>query len=196
MQFGEFVNKNLDINMFLTDLDYTTHQRSIDLSILTNANNRTVRNFAENATIEQIKSHLRKRYDVNEIFIDIRIWSAATTYTIGDHVEHDGAIYYAENPSTNEDPSAVDSAFWTLGDLRDPYLVMTAVDMAIYHLHAKIPNRQTPEDVALRYGDAIDWLKGVSKGEFVPNLPELTPDSETKTNHTSWGSQAKLNHRY
>lgn len=182
--------------MFLSNLDYTSYQSSIDLKILTDSNNLTVRNKIENAAIEQIKSHLRKRYDVNEIFLDIRIWNGTTTYSIGDHIEHLGSIYYAEAPSTNQDPTDEDSEFWTLGDLRDPYLILIALNITVYHLHAKISKRLTPQDVADNYADALDWLKGVSKGEFVPNFPELIPDADTQTNHTQWGSQAKLNHRY
>ena len=182
--------------MFLTNLDYTSHQSSIDLLILTNSNNLTIRNKVENAAVEQIKTHLRKRYDVNEMFIDVRIWSGIVTYSIGDHVEHEGSIYYASQASTNEDPSAVDSEYWTLGDLRDPYLILIVLNITVYHLHTKVSKRLTPQDVADNYADALDWLKGVSKGEFVPNFPELIPDADTQTNHFQFGSQAKLNHRY
>lgn len=181
--------------MFLTNLDYTAHQRDIDMNILTDSNNVVKRNFAENAAIEQIKSYLRRRYDVDLIFIDILTWNGTSTYSVGDHVEHAGVIYNAILGNTNSSPTSNPND-WAVGDLRDPYLVMSVIDMAVYHLYAKIPNRKTPEDVNIRYGDALEWLKGVSTGEFIPGYPELADDDVTSTNKTKFGSSTKLNHRY
>lgn len=181
--------------MFLTDLDYTNHQKAIDLSILTEANNLSIRNFAENAAVEQIKSHLRRRFDVDEIFINVPTWNATTTYATDDHVFHSNVIYIALQNNLNQIPTGL-APNWEVGDNRDPFLVMIAVDITIYHLYAKIPNRKTPEDVNVRYGDALDWLKEVSTGKVIPNYPLLADDEANPSNVVKFGSQTKLNHRY
>ncbi len=181
--------------MYLHTIDYTAHQRNFDMDILTNSNNVSVRNFAENAAIEQIKTYLRRRYDVALIFIVVRDWDVAATYNEGDHVVKSGAMYYALDASTGQDPVTEDD-YWQLGDLRDPFLVMTSIDMAVYHLYAKIPKRNAPEDVSLRYGDAIKWLEGVSKGNFIPNFPLLSVDPDSENNEIKFGSATKLNHRW
>ena len=182
--------------MFLHDIAYQAHMRAIDLEILTNNNNASVRNFAEEAGIEEIKSYLRRRFDVALIFIDVTNWSTTPTYNEGDHVVKNGAMYYAIAASTNEDPETPSSTFWTLGDLRDKYLVMRAVDCVTYHLYAKIPKRSTPEDVGLRYDETIKWLNGVSTGNLIPNYPLLSDDEANNQNEFKFGSQEKKNHRW
>lgn len=179
--------------MFLTTTDYSSHQSAIDLQILTLDSNIRVRNFAENAAVEMMKTHLRMRFLVDELFIDVWEYDEDQTYNAGDHVEHDGSIYYAETASTGITP--VDTAAeWNLGDLRRPELVMMAVDMTIYHLFAKIASRQTPQDVSERYGDALSWLKDVSRGKLAPEYPEI--GTSAPSNVMRWGSQTKLNQRY
>lgn len=181
--------------MFLHTIDYTSHQRQIDLDILTDNSNLQIRNFAENAAIEQIKSHLRLRYDVDTDFYDITSWDNAITYNEDDHVVYNDETYYCIQSGTGQQPDTA-TTYWTKGDKRDKFLVMTAVDMAIYHLYAKIPQRTTPKDVEIRYSDALDWLKGVSKGDLVPNLTLLEDSDTTTTNRMKTGSQTKLNHRW
>lgn len=181
--------------MFLHDIDYAAHQRDFDMSILTSAST-TKRNFAENAAIEQIKSYLRKRFDVDLIFINVTNWNSAVSYSEGAQVVKNSKMFIALQAGTNQDPETPSSTYWKEGDNRDPYLVMTAVNVTVYHLFAKIPKRQTPEDVGLRYDDAVEWLKGVSTGEFIPGYPLLS-DDETKTqNEPKFSSDTKLNHRW
>lgn len=180
--------------MFLHNIDYSAHQRDFDMGVLTTSST-VKRDFAENAAVEQIKSYLRKRFDVDLIFINVRDWSNSVTYAIGDHVVKDGIMYNAILAGAGQDPALVPT-YWQVGDLRDPFLVMTAVDMAVYHLYAKIPKRTTPEDVNLRYSDALEWLKGVSTGEFIPNFPLLSDDAANTHNEPKFGSDTKINHRW
>lgn len=175
--------------MFLTDIDYKNHQREEDLNILTNGNTASVRIFAEAAAQEEIRSYLASLYDVDRIFIDVLLWNNSTTYSVNDQVHYNDKLYYAKNVHTNDQPLGTN---WTEGDLRNPLIVMRAMDIAIYHMYAKIPQRQTPEDVVFRYEEAIAWLKMVAKGMFKPNLPKLT---EEQGKSILFGTTEKINWR-
>jgi len=137
--------------MYLTDIDYESHQATKNLNILTKNDTLSVRDFAEAAAEEQMRSYLANRFDISVIF-------AQTTTD------------------------------------RNPLLVMYLVDMSVYHMFAKIPNRQTPEDVGLRFEEAINWLKDVAKGKNTPTLP-LREISETVPADMQYGSEARINLR-
>jgi phage gp36-like protein len=59
------------------------------------------------------------------------------------------------------------------GDERNMFIVMTVIDMALYHIWAKKAPRQIPEVRKDRYQDAIDWLTAVSEGKRLTDLPRV-----------------------
>lgn len=70
----------------------------------------------------------------------------------------------------------VEKIFTAQGDERHPLVLMMAKDIATYHIfciHNPYKMSQVRKD---RYERAIDWLKGVAKGEVTidgaPRLPE------------------------
>jgi phage gp36-like protein len=75
------------------------------------------------------------------------------------------------------------------GDARNQQIIMYTTDIALYHLHTSIAPRQIPEMRYERYNQAIEWLKGCSKGTIVPNLPQLPTESSNKL---QWGSNPKF----
>lgn len=137
--------------MFLTDNDYNNHQATKNLNILTKDDTASVRDFAEAAAEEQMRSYLANRFDISAIFAQT-------------------------------------------GSDRNPLLVMYLIDMAIYHMFAKIPNRQTPEDVGIRFEEAVKWLKGVSNGRNTPTLP-LKAINEAEPSEMQYGSNERINWR-
>lgn len=62
------------------------------------------------------------------------------------------------------------------GDDRDHFLLMIAIDIALYHLWSKRAPRKIPEFRSQRYQDALDWLKAVGEGTLSSDLPQLTTD--------------------
>lgn len=56
---------------------------------------------------------------------------------------------------------------------RDEFIVMTLIDLALYHLYSSKSANEIPEHRSQRYEDAISWLKGVSKGHISANLPKI-----------------------
>lgn len=63
--------------------------------------------------------------------------------------------------------------FGKADDERDKLLVTFVVDVAIYNLIELVPVGVDVEQKRLRYKRAIDWLKGVQKGDVKPDLPIL-----------------------
>lgn len=56
-------------------------------------------------------------------------------------------------------------------DTRNAFVVMTLVDMVLYHLWSKERGKDVPTLRNDRYQDALDWLKSVGNGEEISNLP-------------------------
>jgi phage gp36-like protein len=65
------------------------------------------------------------------------------------------------------------------GDIetRDPFMIMTAIDLALYHLWSKEGGNNIPQTRTDRYADALEWLKAVQKGAAT-NLPVITDDDD------------------
>ena len=71
-----------------------------------------------------------------------------------------------------------DAIFSARGDERNQLILMFALDMAIYHIFCQHnPYKISPvrED---RYKRAIEWLKGILKGDVSVDGAPLLPDAE------------------
>lgn len=119
--------------MFIEESDYEVQVRQEIMSILDPSAANSAIEMAERMAIDQIKSYLSGRYDVEAIF-------SAT------------------------------------GEERNHFLLMIAIDIALYHLWSKRAPRKIPELRAQRYQDAIDWLKAVGEGTMTTDLPQLQGD--------------------
>lgn len=61
-------------------------------------------------------------------------------------------------------------------DTRNAFIVMTLVDIAIYHIWSKERGKM-PQVRSDRYQDALDWLKSVGNGEQITDLPGRESDN-------------------
>ena len=67
-----------------------------------------------------------------------------------------------------------DKVFSAEGKERNELVLMMAIDIAIYHLFCIHNPRMMSEIRAERYERAIEWLKGIRKGDItVDGLPEV-----------------------
>lgn len=108
--------------------------------------------------------------------------------------------------------SLTNTTYWAQGDNRDQKLLMTCVDIALYHAHCRIAPRNIPEIRSRRYfGDpsehifkagmtyypihsALGFLQGCSIGiNITPNLPLLQPSSGQRIR---FGGAVKLINSY
>lgn len=56
-------------------------------------------------------------------------------------------------------------------DIRNAFIVMTLIDVVLYHLWSKERGKDVPTLRNDRYQDALDWLKSVGNGEEISDLP-------------------------
>lgn len=75
----------------------------------------------------------------------------------------------------------VEQIFNATGTGRNQHIIMTLIDMALYHLYSSISPDKIPEHRSNRYQDAIEWLKDVAKGNILADLPRrIDTDGQPK----------------
>lgn len=81
-------------------------------------------------------------------------------------------------------------------DVRDKYIVMLTIDLALYHLWSKEGPNNIPKTRELRYSDAIAWLTAVQNGKPC-NLPLLPNEDGTITGDVRiWSKHEPEDNRY
>ena len=89
----------------------------------------------------------------------------------------------------------IEKAFSATGDDRDLELVGCAVDIALWHMVAALPQRMGSEVREERYKAALDYLKDIQAGRVTPDIPLLTgPDGEEDYNYPVRYGSAQKNH--
>lgn len=86
--------------------------------------------------------------------------------------------------------------FATEGDDRDKTLLMFVMDIALYHLHARVSPRQMSETREKRYERAIEWMQKVASGELATSLPVIEDEDGETTKPWRLNSNDKFNHYY
>lgn len=78
-----------------------------------------------------------------------------------------------------------DAIFSAKGDERHPLILMFAIDISIYHIFSQHNPYKIAKIREERYKRAVEWLKGVMKGDLTiegaPRLPE-----ETVNDNSPW----------
>lgn len=77
-------------------------------------------------------------------------------------------------------------------DTRPKALVMFAMDITLYHLHAMLPQKYVPDIRITRYENAIAWLNKVQSGRIDPGLPGLKDDAGADKSIIRSGSNTKM----
>ena len=108
--------------------------------------------------------------------------------------EISGYLRAVESAKTGVRPYDVAAAFAAEGEARNSQLVMYAVDVALYHLIAWLPQRIGFEIRETRYKRAIEWLEGVQEGKILIDVEHIEPDpdSDGDDGHAiRWGTWGK-----
>lgn len=186
--------------MYLIPSDYSFQIRKEIKTILSGGNDKKL-GLAENAAVGEMKSYLKKRYDIDQIFYSISGEYTAGTYQTG------ALVYWRPDGSTDDEDYAVYLATVNTSDspdneqewelfARNPFIILKLVDITLYHLHSKDATRLMPKVREDRYQDAIDWLKMVGRGELEADLPQRSEDDEGYTSEIRFNSHPPENQRY
>lgn len=87
------------------------------------------------------------------------------------------------------------AVFSKTGDDRDAYILMIAIDIAIYHLYSQKAPRQIPEYRQIRYDNALEWLRDTGTGSNPTDLPPI-PSDEFKGQVRIWSIHKPNNNKY
>ena len=89
-----------------------------------------------------------------------------------------------------------DKVFAATGSQRNQLVLMMAIDIAIYHIFC-VHNPRIMSQVRIdRYERAVEWLKGVRKGDIaVDGLPEITKEDQHNASQYQIRSNPKRDNR-
>ncbi|MEQ8685457.1 MAG: hypothetical protein RIE86_09195 [Imperialibacter sp.] len=147
-----------------------------------------------------MKSRLKKRYDLEQIFLPVEEYDDEREYLEGelawwreDPEDPDSqvGVYQALQDTTGNSPAS--EANWSPNDPRDKLVIMYLVDITVMFFFAKDAPHVLPEVVDNRYKEAKEWLKDVAAGDTEADLP-LLPEpvaGEAITGDIRWNSQTK-----
>jgi len=161
--------------MYLRKIDYYNVIQSDNLDIIIRKSEEdlgeevTVLEFMNRVAISEASALIAHRYDTNTIFF-LEAWSAIKAYSI------DELVYYTDNKfyksltdsNTGNLPDAGAPNWEEVEDPREPKLLISVLDIALFHIHKRINPRNIPEVRQLAYEDAIEWLKMVGNDEITP----------------------------
>ena len=90
-----------------------------------------------------------------------------------------------------------DRVFSAEGDERNQLVLMMALDIAIYHIFSIHNPRNMSQIRVDRYERAVEWLKGVRKGDIsVDGLPEIEQEAKEAASQFQIRSNPKRNNRF
>lgn len=139
---------------------------------------------------------------VPQNYVPPYVYSYTKDYTNGDNVFFtDGQIYECQIISSIGVPppnmnhwQLIGAGEWTVtADPRNALIKMYLIDLVLYHLHARINPRDTPEQRKDRYKQVIGWLKKVSDGHINPHLPK---EDNNDHDFIIFGSNPARNNHY
>ncbi len=116
---------------------------------------------------------------------DYSVQARQDVLTLLDNTENNTAIRKAENYAMSQINMRLagrynmSQVFSQTGDNRNAFIVMIAIDIAIYHLYSQKAARKIPEYRDIRYRDAMDWLEDVGNGKTPTDLPPITAEDYT-----------------
>ena len=90
-----------------------------------------------------------------------------------------------------------DRLFAATGQERNQLVLMMAVDITVYHIFCIHNPRNMSQIRVDRYERAVEWLKGVRKGDIsVDGLPEIEQEAKEAASQFQIRSNPKRNNRF
>ena len=88
-----------------------------------------------------------------------------------------GVIYWGQGVpyAISAGTLVTDATKWTAGDNRTQSVLMTVIDICLYHLHSRIAPRNIPDLRRDRYMNAVDMLRAFARGDMTAKLPVIQP---------------------
>lgn len=88
----------------------------------------------------------------------------------------------------------VDTIFALTGTARPMQVVRWCVNLAIYYIYERIPDKLTPDRIKDNYHDTLALLLDISDGKKAVDLPHKEDAEGYPESKFRWGSQLKRSH--
>lgn len=82
-----------------------------------------------------------------------------------------------------------DTIFATTGSNRPRQVVRWCVNLALFYLYERVPDKLVPERVVQNYERTLATLQDIEDGKKAVDLPKETDDDGENVNKFRWGSQ-------
>lgn len=82
-----------------------------------------------------------------------------------------------------------DTIFATTGSNRPRQVVRWCVNLALFYLYERVPDKLVPERVVQNYEQTLAALQDIEDGKKAVDLPKRTDDDGENVNKFRWGSQ-------
>jgi len=167
--------------MFAQNKDYDRLIKIENLNVITSSDFSTLRSL-ELKVQEEISSYLRRRFNVVELFKGFELYIATKIYTVNSLISYpdiDGNLYSVLTETLAGETPVTNPEKFTLNDTRNQQLLSLFIDVVLYHAHARINARNTPDFRITRYREAIEWLVGVNEDTVYPDFPILLKEPIT-----------------
>lgn len=194
--------------MYLIRQDFESIISLDNLDRLTNSNDR-VWQAAEKVALEEMKSYMRHRYDVDYEFRGIVLHDQALSYLEDERVYiDDGSVitFYVALQDVPANTLITDSSFWKEGDDRNQKLVNICTIILLYENYTRLNGNDLPNWLAVRYdgndplqkGGAIGYLKNIQKGVVSLDLrllEDVQSGDDQSGNRISYGAAEGVKNR-
>jgi hypothetical protein len=181
---------------FIINSDYDTHiERETLLGMVEEQGE--VLDQAERAAVEQVRSALAGRYDMQAAFSVPELWKSGTTYVEETRARTADGFYIATEDSTGVEPGVTAGweSSWRLDDPRNVLLVELVMRLALCRVVRRVVPAKLPEIMGDDCKQAADDLKALRDGLNTIDLPQK-PAEETQFGGMKISSQPKINWGY
>jgi phage gp36-like protein len=89
----------------------------------------------------------------------------------------------------------IDVIFASVGDDRPKQVLRWCVNLAVYYIYERIPDKLIPDRVIRNYENTLEVLDKIADGKYSVNLPHLQDEEGYPTSKFRWGSNSPREHR-
>ena len=87
-----------------------------------------------------------------------------------------------------------DNIFNKTGDERHPTVMRWMINLVLYYIHERIPDKLVPERIVKNYDDTLFILYEIADGKKSIDLPRLKNENDTLKTKFRWGSEKRRSH--
>jgi len=121
--------------------------------------------------------HLKMIVEENNNFLEDAEVTAQSVITDALHTRYDCEVIFSKT-----------------GDDRARSVVRWMINLVLYYIHERIPDKFVPERVVKNYDDTTFILFEIADGKKSVDLPRLKNDDDTPKTKFRWGSEVRRSH--